>query len=210
MNPSHHPSEDILLAHAAGGLDEAYRVVVATHLAGCAACRGAVRAAERVGGDVLATLEAAPMRDDARARLMARLDEPEPAVVTPPPAPAGLPSTLAGYPAAIWKAAGPGLAVATLKRPAAGRAGLHLLRLEPGSKLAGHGHHGLELTAVLQGAFEDRHGTFAAGDVAENDEAHPHAPVAIGEETCISLIALNGRLDFRNWLARLVGRWRGF
>jgi len=203
MSQSHHPSEETLLAHAAGSLDAAFRVVVATHLATCAACRETVLQAERVGGAVMAGLEDAPMAEGALARVMARLDEPErvaPAVA----APAGLPAALAGYEVGKWRKLVPGIAIAPVSGTARGRAGLHLLRLEPGVRLAGHGHGGMEMTVVLEGAIEDRSGRYDAGDVAENAEDAHHAPVAVGERPCVCLVALEGKLRFHHWLVRML------
>ena len=205
-----HPSEETLLGYAAGGLDEAYRVVVATHLAGCSACRDAVLLAERVGGGVLDGLDAAPMAAGALDRALARLDEPAPPTPRLTPPPPGLPATLAGYQLGRWRNIGKGFGFATLMPPEGKRAGLHLFRIEPGMRIAGHGHHGLELTMVLQGAFRDHSGVFAAGDVAENAEDHEHAPMAVGDVSCISLIALSGRLQFHHWMARLLQPLIGF
>ncbi len=39
MSVRHHPEEALLLAHAAGGVDPAMALIVATHLHFCAACR---------------------------------------------------------------------------------------------------------------------------------------------------------------------------
>ena len=210
MSASHHPSEETLLAHATGGLDEAYRAVVATHLAGCAACRATVRVAEQVGGDLLASIERVPMRADALERAMARLDEPAPPPVPRPVATAGLPDTLAGYGMGRWRPMAKGLAVATLLTPEGGRAGLHLLRIAPGMHLAQHGHRGLEMTSVLQGAFRDGEQVYRAGDVAETSDDDDHAPMAIGDEVCVCLIALSGRLRFRHWVFRLLQPLIGF
>ena len=113
MSQMHHPSGETLLAHAAGSLDAAFRVVVATHLATCAACRETVLQAERVGGAVMAGLEDAPMAEGALARAMARLDEPETAVpaVVPEGLPEGLPVALAGYAVGKWRKVVPGIAM---------------------------------------------------------------------------------------------------
>ena len=203
--PVHHPSDATLLAHAAGGLDEAYRAVVAAHLVGCPACRAEVRLAEQVGGKVLDALEEAPLEAGAREHCFARLERPEPQAALPPPPPTmpGLPPVLAGY-GGRWRRLLPGLAIATLLPPVQARAGLHLMRIAPGMRLAAHGHAGLELTAILKGAFEDASGIYRAGDVAETDEADQHTPVATGDETCVCLIALSGKLRFDHWLARLM------
>jgi putative transcriptional regulator len=202
MTPVHHPTDETLLGFATGGLDEAYRVVVATHLGHCPSCRAAVLAAERVGGLVLEGLDAAPLADGALERTLARLGDAGPP--PPPPPPPGMPASLAGYRLGRWRSIAPGLAISTILPPKSGRAALHALRVVPGMRLANHGHVGLELTTVLQGAFADSGERYAAGDVAEHDEADDHAPVALPGETCVCLIAFSGKLRFRHWLPRLV------
>ena len=54
MTVHHHPPDELLGAFAAGTLDLGQHVAIATHLVGCAKCRGAVQAMEHVGGAVLA------------------------------------------------------------------------------------------------------------------------------------------------------------
>ena len=210
MNPIHHPSEETLLACAAGGLDEAYRVVVATHLAGCATCRASMRLAERLGGGVLDALPVAPMAEDALAQALSRLDDPAPEPLPTPVAAAGLPASLGPYGTPSWRKITKGLALATILPSTGGRAGLHLIRLAPGGQLPDHGHGGLEMVSVLEGAFRDETGEYHRGDLAENSEEGEHAPVVIGSEICVSLIAFSGRLRFRNWIARLMQPFLGF
>ena len=200
---AHHPSEATLLGYASGNLDEAHRVVVATHLTACAACRDVVRIAESIGGDVLLALADAEMAPGALAACLARLDEPfvEPPRPAPPP---GLPMSLAGYRIGpLWYPM-KGLGIATILKPAHGRAGLHLLEVAPGLSMPTHGHAGLELTAILRGAFEDGHAVYRRGYVAETSEADHHTPVALAGETCVCLMSVAGKLRFDSWLARLL------
>ncbi|NJN53252.1 MAG: transcriptional regulator, partial [Gammaproteobacteria bacterium] len=56
-NIRHHPKDLTLAAYAAGNLDEARGVVIATHLALCAECRLAVGDYEAVGGACLEAIE---------------------------------------------------------------------------------------------------------------------------------------------------------
>jgi putative transcriptional regulator len=200
---AHHPSEETLLAYASGNLDEAHRVVVATHLTGCATCRAVVLLAERVGGDILESLATEDLRPGALEACLQHLDAPRPAP-SPPTVPPGLPATLAGYRLGRLRRPVKGLGIATILPPSPGRAGLHLLHVAPGMNLPPHGHGGLELTAVLQGAFEDDDGIYRPGDVAETGVADHHTPVALAGETCICLFSIDGRLRFDHWLARLV------
>ena len=201
--PAYHPSEETLLRHASGGLDAAFRAVVSTHLAGCPSCRAAVLAAEQVGGRLLEALPGTAMAPDARARCLARLDAPR-----PPPVPEAE-DAIAGYEIGRWHRLGPGVAMATLLAPAGGRAGLHLLRVQPGARLAAHGHRGLELTAVLEGSIRDETGLYQPGDVTENDSEGDHTPMAVGTQACLCLIAVHGKLRFHHWLLRLLQPWFG-
>ena len=209
IRPAHHPTPETLLGYASGGLDEAFRVVIATHLGGCARCRADVLRGERVGGHMLEALADTPMDDGALTRCLARLDDPAPVAMPRAPVPAGMPATLAGYSIGRWRSTIPGLALITVLPPTDGRAGLHLLRLATGVKLAGHGHGGLELTVILQGQVGDHDGIYGPGDVAENAEDAHHTPMAVGEGICVCLIAVGGKLRFDHWLARLVQPFLG-
>src|SRR5690242_15819255 len=53
MTVHHHPGEEILLSYASGDLAEPLALVVATHLALCPTCRGAVDDLEALGGVLL-------------------------------------------------------------------------------------------------------------------------------------------------------------
>ena len=78
MNIKFHLGDDILLKYAAGTLDEASGLLVATHLALCPHCRARNRAADALGGALLDSLEAAPLPDSAMDAVLARLrDEPQ-------------------------------------------------------------------------------------------------------------------------------------
>ena len=59
---------------------------------------------------------------------------------------------------------------------------LYLLQLPGGLTTVPHGHVGLEFTAVLEGAYDDESGHFAAGDFAEMTDEIDHQPsVAAGQ-----------------------------
>ena len=79
MSPSHHPSEHLLVEHAAGRLAPGQDLVVAAHVANCETCRAEVRLGETVGGALLDTLLPETMAPDALARALARIERPVPA-----------------------------------------------------------------------------------------------------------------------------------
>jgi putative transcriptional regulator len=213
----HHPSEETLVAHAAGGLWSAATPVVAFHLSRCPECRARVAMAEAVGGALLDALPPAPLAHDALRSLMDRLDRgaadaaAPPAAAGPASAPGGagaLAATLRRlglpFPPLRWVA--PGLRHAVVARdPEPGGGTLRLLRVRPGSAIVRHAHAGAELTCVLEGAFADETGRYGPGDLAEADASLSHRPVAEGPPDCVCLVATQGGVRLGGLFGRLVG-----
>ena len=79
-----------------------------------------------------------------------------------------------------------------------------LLRVEAGRKVPEHSHGGQELTLLLRGAYRDRFGRFAAGDIADHDEDVEHQPIAEPGEDCICLVAVDAKLSFRSRVVRFL------
>jgi putative transcriptional regulator len=71
-----------------------------------------------------------------------------------------------------------------------------LLRVAPGMKTPHHSHHGLEMTLVLQGAFEDETGLYRAGDLMIADDDLHHQPVATKDEVCLCLVVSDAPAQF--------------
>jgi putative transcriptional regulator len=201
----HHPNEPSLLAYAAGTLPEALGLVVATHLAGCAACQTTVALAEAVGGALLESLPPEPMTVDAAAadKVLDSTRTPLPGVL--PLLSPDLPPPLNRVGFGRWWRVGRGLRWRPMR--ASGTAWGGLLLVQPGSSLPGHGHVGRELTCVLAGAFSDRGDVYRAGDVADPDS--DHAPlVAVGADPCLCVIASDGiRLHGILGILQRIGGW---
>ena len=97
----HHPSDETLLAYAAGRLPRAHRVVVRAHLARCEACRRSLALAKSVAAAKLEALPAAPLAPPTSWALVAREvawpceASPDPPVPPPPvaAAPFSLPAS---------------------------------------------------------------------------------------------------------------------
>jgi len=203
-NIAHHVSDPLLASYAAGTLSWPFALVVATHVSLCDECRARLGAHEAAGAAAMEGLSPVAVSDDAKAALMARLDEPAPE--TAPPAGSGI------YPAPVvaamgravprWRAVGGGVKQAILRRGPEGSA--RLLHIPPRQAVPDHGHHGLEMTLVLQGSFRDEDGTFEAGDVEIADDAVEHSPVAGPGAPCICLAATEAPLRFRSLVPRLL------
>jgi putative transcriptional regulator len=198
----HHPSEPTLIAQAAGHLPLLHARVLAVHLSACPHCRCELQRLEEVGGALIATLPPVALADDALSRVLARLDEPAPAE-TAPVAPE-VPVTLRDLARGRWWWLGPGIRLMPLSPRDASGTRLDLIRVAPGVAMPGHGHTGAEIACILQGAYADETGEYAAYDIAEGDAALDHTPVASAGQECICLIATTGRLRGHTWLARLV------
>jgi len=210
----HHPSDELLLAGAAGTLDAGAAIVLGAHLEGCAHCRAGVRLFESVGGAMLESIEPALMAPEALAQTLATIDGvPAPAArpVAPalprPSLPPGIdwPRSLAHCEVSRWRWMGPGMRWSRITVPHDPAANVFLLRIGAGKALANHTHSGLELTHVMCGSFHDGRARFGAGDFDAADGSVRHQPVLEAGSECICLASVQGRLMFDGTIARWVG-----
>jgi putative transcriptional regulator len=79
-----------------------------------------------------------------------------------------------------------------------------LLYIPAGQSVPDHGHRGLELTLVLQGAFRDQTNRFGPGDLEIATEADQHTPIAEAGADCICLAATDAPLRFSGLIPRLL------
>lgn len=211
MTIRHHFDDVTIMGYAAGTLGEAHSIVVASHIAMCDTCRGAVREAESLGGELLETQHGLGVSDACRAATLASLD----GVVfqsRTPRAPANrdvpqpLRSLIGDTPlsAIKWKSKAPGIAKFELPLSPGSKTHLQLLRIGPGRTMPDHGHGGEELTLVLRGSYSDHTGQYCAGDVADLDEHIEHQPKVDSDEDCICLIATEAPTRFKSIWARLA------
>ncbi|WP_134682158.1 ChrR family anti-sigma-E factor [Paracoccus ravus] len=198
----HHIPDDVLEAYHAGSLPHAFGVVVAAHLSLCDACRAWAESRDMMGGALLRELAGAALHEGARARILAAMDGPVPAVPRGSAVfPAPVMACLGGQPPR-WRMLGGGIRQQILAADAEGS--LRLLYIPPGKAVPEHGHGGLELTLVLQGSFSDNAGAFHRGDVETAHDAIDHQPVAGPGMPCICLAATDAPLRFHAFLPRLL------
>lgn len=208
----HHVSEEFLLAYAAGDLDEATSLFVATHLALCPTCRKSVALAEDIGGGLVEDIAPVAMADDALDHVLARLDRPHEEAKKPIPAEYSgrpvLPEPLrsrvgADVDGVSWSLIGPGVRQLRFEG-LEGESSLRLLRIAGGTAVPEHGHTGDEMTLVLSGSFVDGVDRFARGDVECADPSVVHRPVAEEGEDCICLAVTSAPLKFFDLFGRLA------
>ena len=196
------------MAYAAGQLPEAFNLVVATHVSLCDECRARAASYDAVGGTLLEEAEEIALGEDALAKALARIEGLSQATRSEPLKPAGIfPAPLADYiggdlSSVRWRKVGGGVKQAIL--PTAKDASVRLLYIPAGTAVPDHGHRGMELTLVLQGAFADENDRFNRGDIEIADEEMEHTPVALAGEDCICLAATDAPLRFRGLIPRLA------
>ncbi|MCG6883503.1 MAG: ChrR family anti-sigma-E factor [Silicimonas sp.] len=210
----HHLTDALLLSYAAGTLDEGFSLVAATHISLCDDCRARLESFEAVGGALVDECEGVALADNALEATLAMIDV-VPVVAsaaTSPSAKCVFPSPLREYvggdlDAVRWRPLGGGVKQAVLKT--GGEDKVRLLSIPGGTAMPDHGHRGLELTMVLQGAFEDADGHFGRGDVEVADEDLHHTPVAVAGEVCICLAATDAPLRFKGLVPRMAQPFLG-
>lgn len=220
----HHISDELLLEYAAGGLEEAWCIAVATHLAFCPECRERLEAIEAAGGMLMECIEpeAASVSEDASwAALSARLegdderetDDGQESRAGSGGKPADVPEPLRSYiggslSGVKWKRLGVGAEQFVIDTED-GSATARLLRIPAGKPVPEHSHNGRELTLVLTGSFVSEGVTFGPGDFEEEDDETEHQPMVTPDGECICLTVTDAPLRFRSRIVRLVQPFLG-
>ena len=203
---THHIPEQFLVAYAAGALAHPFSLVVAAHVSLCDECRVRLAAHDSLGGAILDGHPSAMMDPSAKDAILARLDDAMDDSQDTPHQRQGV------YPGPImdalhgksprWRSVGKGVRQSILSSDKTGSA--RLLYIPPGQSVPDHGHNGIEMTLVLQGAFSDETGCFGVGDLEVADETLDHTPVAEHGAPCICLAATDAPLKFNALVPRIL------
>lgn len=204
MRPS--PSDDRLLAYAAGTLSPPEAVVVSACLAMRPDIGDWVGRLQGVGGAILEDIDPTPLQEDALARALARVNADTGEVVAAPrlndmPE---LPEPLRRYPLGKWRNVGGGVAIRDVHAPRDGDTRVILLKIAPGKATPMHTHGGVELTCVISGAYATENQAYFAGDFEEADQETLHRPRVISDEPCLCVAALDGQIILDGWFGRLI------
>ena len=207
MTIKHHISDSLLMAYSAGQLPEAFNLVVATHLSLCDDCRVALGAFDAIGGALVEGGDEAAVSDAALEATLAMIAAQKPVADARARKAGVFPAPLADYvggdlDAVKWRSLGMGIRQAIL--PTAKGASVRLLHIPAGQAMPDHGHRGMELTLVLQGAFSDGVGRYNRGDVDVETEKTQHTPVAEAGLPCICLSATDAPLRFTGFIPRIL------
>jgi putative transcriptional regulator len=165
---------------------------------------------EEVGGAVMESLPPAAMSTGAFKKLEARLT----GLARPAAAEAahsssetgiqGLPRFVRRYRFGSWRWVAPSVHVRPIALPYDSDTRVFLLRSGPGTRLLEHTHTGLEMTCVLSGAFQQEGALFGPGDFDFGDDTMDHRPLVESGQDCICLVAMQGELQLKGLLGRIV------
>ena len=208
----HHLSDEMLMAYATGNLPEAFNMMVAAHVSLCDVCRTQVETYQALGGELLEQepSNTVAMDNDAFAQTMKLIAGGAPNEIRTKRTMGGvLPGPIQDYvggdiDAIRWRPIGMGVKQAIL--PTDKDASARLLFIPAGAAMPDHGHHGTEMTMVLQGAFYDEHDYFGRGDVEIADPDVHHTPVADVGADCICLAVTDAPLRFDGIIPKIAQR----
>ena len=176
MSPYENTYSAFMLDHASGALPRAEQLVADLHMALSPKGHRIGLIAASMGG---ALLEAADP-----AEISGGTAEPRRAPAAPPER-----SMVADYldcdlMALKWRKSIFGVKTVKTAMPM-----VELLRLDPGEVAPGHNHGRRDVTVVLTGSYADEYGVYTRGDLAFAEPGMRHTPRAVGDETCVCLIA---------------------
>ena len=201
----HHPTEHILIEHAAGALSAGPALCVASHLEFCSECAQHNRQLSQLGSAMMMDTQEGKVEDNLFDQIMQRVDEP---VEKRPSKKTGIDKVLQqllpnGLSGVAWKRMAGGVSSFDLGDIAEGFA-VKLMKVERGRSVLQHTHTGNEFSVLLQGGYSDELGNYYRGDFVECSDQHTHKPVAHRNEDCILLTAVHGELKFTGTLGRLL------
>lgn len=199
MPPRMHPSRDLIAAYATGDLPLGPSLTIGVHLDGCATCRLVAGEFEEAQGRLLTSLPGTPLRPDALRQALDQIED-HPAREDASPRNSrvdgiALPDALARIGLSPPVHLNPETWIAHLAAPRIGGWRTYVFCGPAETALPRHGHLGVELIAVLEGAFQDGR-DFAAGDFAENPAGFVHDMQVTADGRCVALISSEGPIDW--------------
>ncbi len=211
MVHEHIDTVDALMAYyVAGSLPEPARVLVESHLEMKPDRRMLVRDLEFLAGEALEQTSETRLddRDVRLARIFASATPTEP---KSPPIASAKPGT---FPRALrrlvgfdvdtvpWKTKLPGFKEYSVDIDGCE---VSVMWIKPGRALPAHTHKGMELTLIIDGAFNDTRGRFGPGDISVADETIDHRPVAEKDRPCIAFSVLDAPIKLTGSFRQLIG-----
>ncbi len=204
----------LLVDYAAGTLDEAASLVVASHLTLSPKARRFVSECEELGGILVQECcEPISMMESSLQSVLDRIDEFADQQNSYMSDDTGFPESLPlprpicrylshrpGVPIK-WNKSLPGMEIHDVMI-SKNRSRARLIRMAPGTTVAAHSHQGAEMTLVLEGGYTDETGHYERGDLTVYETETHHRPVADGVG-CLCLTVTQAPIRFTGAMALL-------
>jgi len=217
---THHPDQTMLAEYVAGSLNFSTAVSVSAHLNYCEACRETVKTLESIGGTLLEQLEVDNMKldDDCFDSIMKRIDQEDrsrPKAFLQQPINDQHGNNNSELPNVVqrlipnqqqsiqWKRLGLSLHTSALDKLDE-QHDIALHRIQAGSSVFEHDHHGEEITLVLKGSFSDEDGMYQQGDFIVKQPGDTHRPMAAKNEDCVCLVVQEAPVKFTGFFSRCL------
>ncbi len=203
----------LLLAYAAGVLNQAQSLAVAVHMAMSPQARSIVRQCEAIGAALMeCECEPQAMRGNALDNVLAQIDAPpEPkkpqraGVMLPPEIriPLMLLDRVSCRPCQPqWRRAFTGLHICELPLECR-ESRVQFIKGKPAAKIPAHTHRTMEITLVLDGAYADDTGYYRRGDLVVLDADDGHQTQACREKGVVAMVVSDTPVRFSSLAALL-------
>ncbi|MCC7305869.1 MAG: cupin domain-containing protein [Alphaproteobacteria bacterium] len=192
--------ESLLLAYAAGALDQAQSFAVAVHLALSPRARNFVHNCEALGAAMMECCEPEQMKSSSLDNVLGRLDRPyraeerKASVRLPEDVriPVHLLECITCRPCQPhWRPMIPGLRIMELPLECR-RSQVRFMKARPAARMPAHTHEGMEITLVLDGAYMDDTGTYRRGDLLVIDDDRAHGARVCREKGAVAMMVTSG------------------
>lgn len=204
-------NDEWIVSYAAGALNEAYALVVASHLTYHPQLQNKLSDAEAIGGGLLNDIQPSVMSEKSLTSVWDKIDQfPQKSIGSDYiPIFPNMPEPLCEYLGKPlndlkWRMMGPGMKQVKLWNGPDGEC-LWLLKARGGTKIPSHDHLGSEMTLVLQGSYRagDHHYTKGSLEYADS-EIENHQPIIDQGEDCICLVVTEAPIRLHSLIGRMV------
>jgi putative transcriptional regulator len=204
----------MLVEFSAGTLDTATSICVAAHLHFCKCCRDEVARLDEVGSQLMAISSPETIDDALFDKIMAKIDDPQPAVNATPTMKTGV----SGFPVhvnkllhssaktPVWKRLSKSMHEAKLFT-GQDKFEVALHKICAGGVTPKHNHRGLEYTVVLKGSFSDEKSVYTEGDFIIRKPGDVHQPMGAKNGECICLSAQEAPIKLTSLLGYFLNPW---